>query len=364
MPNPPLSDDLLRETWDTVKRLGSIFEATKELSVNESSVRHRLHIARDRLGLFSPLSSNKPYTTTIIPGRERELTELLTYKRTSADRVLAHEDAIKLVKIKVKTPGPLGFMIFGDPHIDNEGCDFRLLESHLEIAKARPETILAGNIGDIRDNWIGRLAMLAWKNTLAAKETWKLADWLMHYINWTWLVRGNHDCWSGDNDPLDWISQSADIGVDERHGVRLEFEHPNGNKTRMHVRHDFPGRSIYNANHGLGREARFGFRDHIIAAGHLHYGMDSAEIIADQLIQMVRVCGYKRGDEYRSMKGFYQSLIHPAALIIVDPDQPDGSRSRCFCAPSVEEGAKYLDWKRAHWESSVLAKTKILTKKR
>ena len=63
--------------------------------------------------------------------------------------------------------------------------------------------------------------------------------------------------------------------------------------------------------------------------------MDSAEVIADQLVQMIRVSGYKRGDEYRQMKNFHQSLIHQSALVIVDPDQPDDSRSRAWCAPNV-----------------------------
>lgn len=93
----------------------------------------------------------------------------------------------------------------------------------------------------------------------------------------------------------------------------------------MHVRHNFQGRSIYNANHGLGREARFGFRDHIIAPAICTTGWIPRR---SSRIQMLRVSGYKRGDEYRLMKGFHPSLIHPAALILVDPDQPDDSRSR------------------------------------
>ena len=358
MPTPPLSEDVLREAWDFANRAGTVAGGAREAGIPQKTFESRVAQAISRLGLPPIGASKKSWTAAPLPTKERNLDDLLDAKRKQAILAQEFEEGTKLARIKIHTPGPIGLMIFGDPHIDSYGCDFNLLEAHLKIAKARPETIFPGNIGDIRDNWIGRLAMLVWQNTFAAKETWKLAEWLMSYIKWCWLIRGNHDMWAGDNDPLDWISKLAEIGVDRDSGQRIAFEHPNGVETRLHARHDFPGRSIYNANHGLGREARFGFRDHIIAAGHLHYGMDSAEVIGDVLIQMVRVSGYKRSDQYRHSRGFHPSTIHPAALIIVDPDQPDGSRSRCFVTPTVEEGAAYLDWRRAQFDAAEKARAR------
>jgi hypothetical protein len=346
MSAPQLSDEVIRETLDAVRRSGSICGAMRETGLPRQTIQSRLRRAKDR-GIESQAWTAKP-----LPTKDRSIEELLEAKRKQATQATDFEEGTKLAHIEIHTPGPIGLMVFGDPHIDSYGCDLNLLESHLKLAKARPDTVFAGNIGDIRDNWIGRLSMLVWQNTLSAKESWKLAEWLFTYFKWCWLIRGNHDMWCGDNDPLDWISKSAGIGVDRDSGQRIAFHHPCGAETRLHARHDFTGKSIYNLNHGMKREALFAFRDHIMVAGHLHAGCDSAEIIAEQLIQMVRVSGYKRSDQYRHSRGFHPSPIHPAALIIVDPSRPDDCRSRSFVAPTVEEGMKYLDWRREEFETA------------
>lgn len=346
-----LSEEELREAWDAAKRLGSISAAADQSGLPFNTFRSRVTSAQARLGLPPPTGKiDGPWTATPLPTKDRSIDELLEAKRKQAAQAMDFEEGTKLARIQIHTPGPIGLMIFGDPHIDSYGCDLNLLESHLKLAKARPDTIFAGNIGDIRDNWIGRLSMLVWQNTMSAKESWKLAEWIFTYFKWCWLIRGNHDMWCGDNDPLDWISKQTGIGIDRDSGQRIGFTHPNGAETRLHARHDFTGKSIYNLNHGMKREALFAFRDHVMVAGHLHAGCDSAEIIAEQLIQMVRVSGYKRSDQYRHSKGFHPSPIHPAALIIVDPDEPDDSRARAWCAPTIEEGVKYLDWKREEFD--------------
>ena len=245
-------------------------------------------------------------------------------------------------------------MCFGDPHIDNPGCDFSLLESHLRIAADRSEYIFAGNIGDIRDNWIGRLERLYSSTTVSAKETWRLVEWMMRGagIQWTWLVRGNHDAWAGINDPLDWIAKGAGVGVDGDAGVRIAFRHPNGVETRMHARHDFNGNSIFNPLHALKREVLHGYRDHIIVAGHRHTGADARDVNGDgNTFVMVRVSGYKVSDPYRQTLGLQAKPLHPAALIIVDPDEPENSPDRVWVAPSVEAGADFLDFKRERFNN-------------
>ena len=183
-------------------------------------------------------------------------------------------------------------MVFGDPHIDNPGTDMRLLKSHMDIAAKRPDSIFAGNIGDLRDNWIGRLERLYADTTISAKETWKLVEWMLKGagVNWTWLVKGNHDLWAGNNDPLDWIARASGIGATQDSGVRIAFKHPNGRETRMHARHDFNGNSQYNPLHGLKKETLYGFRDHVIVAGHRHIGADAGDVNGSgDAFQMVRV---------------------------------------------------------------------------
>ena len=299
--------------------------------------------------------NKQPFTIERQPvSKERPLDEIIAHRRQESKRARDYEEYIKLIRVNISTPGPVGFMVFGDPHIDNPGCDFELLESHLALAASRPDCIFAGNIGDLRDNWIGRLERLYASTTVSAKETWRLVEWMMKGagVRWTWLVRGNHDAWAGLNDPLDWISKGAGVGVDGDAGVRMSFRHPNGIETRLHARHDFNGHSPFNPLPALKKEVLHGFRDHIVVAGHRHIGADAGDVNGNgDAFQMVRVSGYKVCDSYRQTIGAHAKPIHPAALIIVNPDEPDTSRARAWCSPTVEAGADYLDHLRTRFEN-------------
>jgi hypothetical protein len=283
--------------------------------------------------------------------KDRSLKELLEHAREESKRVVEYEESNELLEISIPIPGPIGIMVFGDPHIDSSGRDINMLERHLDVARTRRSYIFSGNIGDVRDNWIGRLARLYADQTITARESWKLAEWLMKYIKWSWLIKGNHDTWSGANDPLDWICEQSSVGIVRDAGVRIRFVHPNGQTTRLHARHDFPGNSIYNPLHALKRETLHGHRDHILVAGHRHIGADAGDYNSSGAFQMVRVSGYKVSDSFRHAMGFKARPLHPAAMIIVDPDEPDTSRARAWCAPTVETGALILDDMRARWKA-------------
>ncbi len=359
MAKPRMTEADLQDAWDVAYQHQNITMAAQALGVNRSTIQSRINRAMERLKLDHPVHAAETvkkasFTAPNIPHKERELSDLLVHKRAEGERAKNYEEAIKLIPVKLHTPGPVGFMAFGDPHIDSDGCDFALLESHLKIAAARKEYVFAGNIGDLRDNWIGRLERLYATSTVSARETWKLVEWMMQGagVHWTWLVRGNHDAWAGVNDPLDWISKGAKVGVDGDAGVRIAFVHPNGAVTRGHFRHDFPGNSMYNPLHALKREMLYGFRDHMYVAGHRHIGADAKDINGDGMpFVMVRICGYKVSDAHRQTLGLKAKPLHPAAMIIVDPDEPDNSITRVWTAPSVEEGADYLDFKRNRWNT-------------
>jgi hypothetical protein len=283
--------------------------------------------------------------------KDRSLKELLEYAREESIRAVEYEENNQLLEVVVPVPGPIGLMVFGDPHIDNAGRDINMLQRHLDVARDRRNYVFAGNIGDVRDNWIGRLARLYADQTITARESWKLAEWMIKYIKWSWLIKGNHDTWSGANDPLDWICEQSGVGFVRDAGVRIQFNHPNGQSTRLHARHDFPGNSIYNPLHALKRETLHGHRDHILVAGHRHIGADAGDYNSSGAFQMVRVSGYKVSDSFRHAMGFKARPLHPAAMIIVDPDEPDTSRARAWCAPTVETGALILDDLRARWKA-------------
>ena len=349
-----VTDEEAREAWESVFKIKNRAEAGRRTGISATTLQHRVTVAMERFNLPHPSAeiAHAAFKAAPIPSKERSIEELIKHRVEESRRSREWEDATKLIEIEIRTPGPVGFMVFGDPHIDSPGADFELLKNHVELAKARRDTVFAINVGDYRDNWIGRLGRLYSQTTVSAKEGWKLTEWLIQSMSWVALIRGNHDAWCGDNDPLDWIARGADVGVDMANGVRLALRHPNEAVTRLHVRHDFPGNSLYNPLHALKRETLHGYRDHIIVAGHRHEGADAGDMIGGLAVQMVRVSGYKVSDSFRHEKHFPVRNLHPAALIIVDPDEPDGSRARAWAAPTVEKGIEYLDIMRERYEET------------
>jgi AmiR/NasT family two-component response regulator len=94
-----------------------------------------------------------------------------------------------------------------------------------------------------------------------------------------------------------------------------------------------------------------GLRDHLIVAGHKHIGGSEQFVTPDGLVcQIVRVAGYKVVDEYAKQLALKKMMIHQAALILIDPREPETSAGRCWCAPTVEKGVVFLNALRSSYE--------------
>jgi len=684
MSAPPITERQARETVAIFEECGGNYTyAAERLGISRPSLYNRLSRARALYGLgmreATEEDDSAPFVAQELPSSDMPLDELLARRRAESERTIRAAEARELINVQIRTPGPIGLLIVGDPHIDDPGCDFNALERHLQVAKDRPDYLFACGIGDLQNAWPGRLTRLYAKQSTTVSDAWRLVEWMMTMVPWLFLVRGNHDCldmetealtkrgwtrfenieatdevfsmdrdtgggvwtpilqkfdrensdemvhltgtrmdmmvtknhrvlhekwnpWSkvwepityrpasdlpatfrvpvsakvpaeeapinddwlilagwlltdgsilrpprgrphvhfyqskecpslegalsrlglehsvvsrsrnieevcgrqlvkpplqqreyrltsdatarvleviaakgelpawahtlserqfdvllnaivegdgcwdgidpnarqcavvhgtraflgslqavavthgwranlsqargkdwrlnlakrpywtalraksvatapavdrvwcltvpygnfmvrrngkayftgncfvGDNDPLKWIMR-GNPGPVENHGVRLALHHPCGAETRINARHDFKGASMYNDLHGLVRELREGFRDHILVAGHRHIGAESAVVNPEgHISQLVRVSGYKVVDDYAKEGGYKAKPIHRSALIIVDPAKADSDRERVWLAPSVEMGAEYLDWLRARYD--------------
>lgn len=341
MPTKPLTPEELARTRAALDRTGwNYTRAARDLGITRSTLQHRARQIK---------KSTSKFDAPRLPSPIRDLDELIADRIKESRRSKNADDARDLIKINVHIDGPFGLLIFGDPHVDNPGCDFETLAKHRQIAIEHP-FILAGNVGDNLDNWIGRLGQLYAHSTTTAAEGWKLVEWLISPISWLFLIGGNHDLWMGNGDPLQWIASQAN-SLYEPHGVRMALKQPCGTVTRVHARHDFPGHSIYHALHGPKREALMGFRDHLIIAGHKHVGASEQFVTPDGLVcQIVRVAGYKLVDAYARQLALKKQAIHAAALIIIDPREPETSAGRVWCAPTVDMGVAFLNTLRAEYE--------------
>lgn len=344
MTQKPLSDSEVERTRTAMAMGENITQAAKILGISRRAMQHRLrNLDRD------PPKFTAPQLPSTLPTIE----ELLEMRTAQGDRSISADEARSLIEVDVHIDGPFAVWIWGDPHVDADGCNMRLLREHVELAKH--PAILSGHIGDVTNAWVGRLARLYAHQSTSVHEALMLAEWLLTQHDNLFCVLGNHDCWSGSGaeNPLNWIMKHAN-GITEEHGVRIALKSPCGTVTRINARHDFPGRSQYNINHGMRRELAFGHRDHILVSGHLHSGGDQGLCNdGDGMVsQLVRVSGYKQVDHYAKQLNFPPQKIHPSALVIVDPREPETSRARVWCAPTVEIGVKLLNAIRADYEKT------------
>ena len=195
---------------------------------------------------------------------------------------------------------PVGIMLYGDPHLDNEGCDWVTLMKHVDMVK-ETEGCLAACVGDLTDNWIGRLQRIYADSSCLASDGWRLSQWFLESQDFLAIVGGNHDSWSHSpgNDPLGWISKNANVrcyAPDEIYIVLKWKGHDELDPVRWVLRHDFKGRSFYHASHGGNKAGMIQYPlANLLTAGHIHTWAElSQEMPNGRVCKSVRVGSYKK----------------------------------------------------------------------
>lgn len=281
---------------------------------------------RDAVGkIFDRYSARYSFGNTVSkievappPKSDVDIEDILAHKRKIYKRKKAHHDYNKLINIAVKDDKPIAVCHIGDPHVDDDGCDIEALERDLTIIRNTPG-MYAGHLGDLTNNWVGRLARLYANQTTTASQAIKLVEWMLDQCPVLFLVNGNHDNWQ-NTDVLDFIMRSSGA-VHDRNRVRIGLNFPNGKQVRIHARHSFKGTSIYNPTHGQRRAQLWeGDRDHVYIAGHFH--SDGASMIPQSdgtCSWAFQVSGYKVIDEYAIEGGFTEQRANPSLTTIINP---------------------------------------------
>jgi len=343
-----LAESELLACWQAYQKTGeNETEAARLLGLPRSTFQHRLTSARIMGEAALSAAVEKPFEIPTLPGELPTASELIERRKSEFERKDASEQARVLIPVRVKIDGPIGIAHFGDPHVDDPGTNIALLQRHVEIVNAT-EGMFGANVGDMQNNWVGRLARLYGEQATSAAEAWVLVEWLVTSVQWLYILGGNHDLWSGVGDPLKWILRSQQ-GIYENHGARLELQFPNKKLVRVNARHDFSGHSMWNVVHGPAKAIQMGWRDHILTCGHKHVsGYQVLKCPATALIShAIRVAGYKIHDRYAKELGLPNQNIFPAAVTIIDPQYEDNDPRLVTTLFDVEEGAEYLTWKRA-----------------
>lgn len=347
MANPGLPDEELLLCLETLKRLdNNQVKAAAFLGMSRSTFRTRINIAARRLQL-GDLRKRKEFDIARVSDESATADELLTRRKKDFARIKINKTGKKLIDVTIKLKGPIGVVHFGDPHVDDDGTDIGLIESHVKLVN-KTEGLFGANLGDIQNNWVGRLARLYSEQSTSHSDAWVLTEWLVSSVNWLYLVGGNHDCWSGVGDPLRWIAKQSNNVLDY-HGVRLNLKFPNSKQVRINARHDFGGHSMWNPAHGPMKAVQGGWRDHILTCGHKHVSFVAGPLkdpATGLLSWSIRCAGYKTYDRYAEERGLPDQNAFAACVTIIDPQYADDDPRLITVIPDVHEGAEFLKYKR------------------
>lgn len=347
--NTPLSTEALAEALEMVAQHGGVAPAARALGVPYSTFQSRV---RNAQAAINRGDLAKPFERDELPDDAPSADELLARRRIDYARKETAAVARKLIPIRITIDGPIGIAHFGDPHVDDDGTNIGLLQEHVKVVN-KTKGMFAGNVGDYRNNWVGRLARLWAQQSTSAKESRVLAKWLLESMDWLYLVGGNHDAWSGDDDPIVWIAEQMNA-LHEPFAVRLELQLPNKRKIRVNARHDFKGHSEWNTAHGPAKAARIGWRDHILTCGHTHVsGYNVLKDPASGLIShAIRCASYKLHDRYAVERGLPDQNIFVCPVTIIDPERADDDPGLVTTIFEPAMAADFLTWLRKKRKAS------------
>lgn len=328
--------------------------AANKLGMNERTLMLRIKKMKQK-GYVVPESTYQPgrqviekqdYEFTALPDDDVPIEELIEQRKRKFLHKREHEEASKLIPIRVKLGGAIGLLHFGDPHVDDDGCDIEAIERHTALVN-KTEGLFACNVGDTTNNWCGRLARLYADQSTSASQAWKIAEWFVGRCDWLYMIAGNHDLWSGSGDPLKWIAKQQNA-LYKSSEARIALRFPNGMEVRVNARHDHSGSSIWNPAHGPMKAAIMGTRDHIYVAGHKHESAYSVlkDAISGITMHACKVASYKVYDRYAKDRGFRDNALSPCVLTTINPDLPPEHPDLVKVWWDPQEGADYLTYLR------------------
>lgn len=320
---------------NAVEEFGSNRAAARALGVDHSTVNYHMRLIA---------------TVPELPDEHRSIERLISDRKDEFTRKRVAEEAAFLVPVKINCDGPIGICHFGDPHLDDPGCDIAAVECDTDTVR-ETEGMIGASVGDYQNNWVGRLATyLDAEQQTTRREAFKLVEWMFTRCEWLYLVGGNHDAWSGGRDPLEYMTRKG-AGLFRYNGVRLELQFPNKRKVRVNCRHDYKGWSQWNEIHGAMKSARMGAaRDHLFTCGHKH--VNGLGIVATYdndgpiVSKCIRVASYKKYDSYAEKLGIFSSPPAPAVVTIIDPAEQD-PYELVRVRFNVQDAAEELAWRRS-----------------
>ncbi len=354
MAQQPVTQEQAAEAHRLVAQAGSVWGAAQTAGIPESTLNRRYGAAVARYGMpevrrGKAAPARAPDAGAIVmpelPEDTAPYDELKARSIREFNRYKTAHDARRLVKLPVRMEGPIGLLATGDPHVDARGCDWSLIDAHTKLVR-ETEGLFATNVGDLANNWVGRLARLYAEQHVTPRETRVLIEGFFSDFGGKLLFVdcGNHDVWNGQDDLYRWLARAAASSM-AWHGNRVALEFSTGARVVVNSRHDFKGSSQWNITHGPLKAAMMGDRDDIYTCGHLHAGGYQMLVHAGgEISHVCRLSSYKVLDPFKDEHGWRDQHL-PAALFVLNPAAASpAAKVTVFADP--QEGADYLTYLR------------------
>jgi hypothetical protein len=342
MPTPKMKDSTIIARVAVYRECGlNVSETSRRLGLERPSLQHTLRLAFER-GLIEPHEMHP----ADVPTREAYTAASLR-KIAAFQRKQLKGDWRKPVLTQLPAR-PFRLKLFGDPHLDADGCDYEMFERHwLDMDAAKG--VYGICVGDWFNNWVRALAHL-WKGEGDPSDAWLCLEYLMEQRGDALIAAcsGNHDDWThAPADPVDLLMKK--YGVIYRKGaVRVAL----GFGTEMApiflaVRHKWRGHSMYSAAHGILRAGIFGWRDHVMVGGHIHQDEPRLLSFPDGFrAHVCQVSSFKKYDDFVDVQGFMGSKISPVWDLVIDPRKSDTDPDKCKVFWTSDDAQGYLEYLR------------------
>lgn len=299
------------EIQEAIRQYGSQEKAAAELGITRAKLRWIMGKAVS------------PVTAEPLPPDDIPVEELVSRMvRDYTVKAKYHEAENNWRKHSLPIDGPFAIMWFGDPHLDDNACNWPVLMRDIAIAKSDP-AILPANMGDTLNNWVGGLQKLYAHQNVSESRALKLYQWLLDEVPWWLWLFGNHCLWPTHNAGV--MRQLALQGNPTALGewnIKVALELPCGRQLKINAAHNFKGHSRFNKLHSLQLESmESGAEADIVIAGDHHVwatAQGEHEKNAN-IYNLIRARGYKGAGQYERMNGFGSMKYGHAVMTVIDP---------------------------------------------
>jgi hypothetical protein len=268
--------------------------------------------------------------------------DIIQINRKRFEKRAAAAEARRGQAIEISTNDPVVIAFVGDPHLDDDGCDWPQLLADIELLK-QPH-VYAISIGDTTNNWTGKLMRLYANQETSRKTARKMIKWFLveSGVNWLVWIMGNHDEWESGADIIRLMNVNSIVMDDWSARFTIAFR--NGVEVPMWCAHDFPGSSQWNRMHGLMKAAMMRGGAAVYACGHRHVAGLHWEPLEDQGASYwaLRCKGYKALDSHATRLGYGKTDDGHTTAVVIDPREEDG-RERIQGFKSLRAAVAYRD---------------------